>query len=663
MYGYRCHALYYIGAYEAAVRDGRNALECERIAGCKRTLLSALGSSPYTTAGQSSASSNLLHPEKGSVLRAKVLTFLACSLLRQGILEGVADAFDGSMDVASKALEDAEDLTEGERMSSVTHEHAVSVAKSTIQQAKEGLKTMERYEALKTKLEHNSRGKYSIADFDEALSIAPAAVVFHEEKLKFLIGRKRWFSVANHCEQMAANAVKMDGVHVGDLADLDPFPGISPVEELSAEIFEERSGGGKGGGLPPYLRTLSTKAACDAVFRLPKEIVPYYLRSLRLEERYGAAVKAGRALMDFDAQAEKEQDLAKFVDRKILSREVDKLERTIKLKEEGDALFRDGYFDRAAALYGECLVIDEEGNNSGSNGSLGRASSVRFGDVSGSKAFAKAASAGGRLHAILHSNRAACFSSLGRYQDAVVESSHAIEIHNMYMKAILRRARCFAKIGENNRAQTDFNRWLALVHGSKSMPFPPLNQGPACFFDMPSEVSKQEVNAVKSEMNELGLSPPIQNPSMRNRMSINPPNISLRKPNSRGSSIRRKKRGMLRRYLESISSFFESLGCPACMKRDVREQIVVNEPARGSTRSMAGTQYGDNLRDSNKSGRSTSSSRSVSGRSTSSRSTSSKSISSAPQRSSLKKDPPASVNPLIKSRPAFDHPLDPPSEM
>lgn len=127
-------------------------------------------------------------------------------------------------------------------------------------------------------------------------------------------------------------------------------------------------------------------------------------------------------------------------------------------------------------MYGECLSID--GNSDQSNGSiLKQASSYPV-------ACARANAAGGKLHAVLHSNRAACFSSMGRNDDAIKESSHAIEIHSMYTRALLRRARCYGKLGQIDKARADFNRYIILVEGAHEFPYPPPNQGSSCYFDV-----------------------------------------------------------------------------------------------------------------------------------------------------------------------------------
>lgn len=595
LYGYRCEALYELGAYEASVRDARNALECE---------------------GMSRSSVGGLNQETGVVLRAKVLCSLGFSLLSSGHVVGVARAFEESMSLANSALGDADDDdAKSESKTSYAHYHAVGSLQDTVKKATEGQSNLGKYEALRTKLENVKYNKDYLDNLDGALAIAPDATEWHIAKVKHLVKRQRWFVVANHCEQVAAKASKFEGVFIGDLAEVDPFPGIPSNQQLDADFFVKVSLDGE----PYHLRKLTTKAVRDAVFRLPKELLPYYLRSLRLEERYSAAVLAGTALSEFDSK-EKKKGRDNFAENKRFDEEWDKLDRTIKVKEEGDSLFRDGYYDRAVTLYGECLGID--GDDDDGRGSILKPAS------SYAVACTKANSAGGKLHAVLHSNRAACFTSMGRFEDAIKESSHAIEIHSMYTKAILRRARCYVKIGQKERAQADFDRFITLSQGARDFPYPPPNQGAACYFDMPADVSLQQLDGVKMEMNDLGMKPGKNKKKMQTQSRS-------RSPPKRASRM----------------SYFS-----CCKKKDIESQVVTqrNQPNQPSNWPTAGN---DAAR-SGGSEREAQPKRRVSF--TSSTQTTRAQSPSLPERRAPAQDPPNDFNnpAMIKARPAFDHPLD-----
>lgn len=530
-------------------------------------------------------------------------------------MKGVEDAFEASYDVAEKALEDASDIRESGNKPSVTHKRAVDVLKDTIKGATEGKSTLQEYDILKTKLDTGSCKKDYLDVLDSALEIAPASMDWQIAKLRHLIGRRRWFVVANHCEQAAAKKVKLEGIFTGDLADLDPFPGIPPMQELDPDFFAENSKD----DTPLHLRTLNPKAARDAAFRMPKEILPYYLRALRLEERYAEAVLVGTALVEFDTKA-KAAGNDNFAENKRYTREWERLDNTIKVKEEGDTLFRDAYYDRAVALYEECLDIDK-----GSVDCDGSSSSILRQSSSWPVAHSHANDAGGKLHAVLHSNRAACFASMGRYEDAVKESSHAIEIHSMYTKAILRRARCHVQLGQDEKAKSDFNRYVTLVEGARDHPYPPPNQGSACYFDMPSNVSEQQLDKVKREMSELG----INHIETRNNQS------TTRSPIA---SVGRTKNNWLNKLW--------------CCKNNATSQVVTSPSYRRPENDRARPEGGSNQQHPVQAKR----------RVTFTRQARPPGPSSAipPPQSVSRPDPPTKkVAPtIIKSRPAFDHPID-----
>ena len=377
---------------------------------------------------------------------------------------------------------------------------------------------------------------------------------------------------------------------------------------------------------PSHLRVLGTKATRDAVFRMPHELLPYYLRSLRLEERYKDAVLVGTALAEFDAQAKAEGTYS-YAENKRYNKEWDKLDRTIKVKEEGDALFRDGCHEQALALYGECLAID--GDSDGGNSSILRQAS------SWPVACKKANASGGKLHAVLHSNRAACFSSMGRNEDAIKESSHAIEIHSMYTRAILRRARCYVKTGQEDQAKTDYNRYIILVEGAREFPYPPPNQGSPCYFDMPSFVSNQQLGAVKKEMNELGMKPVKtkggKESKLKSLSTMFGRSKKLSNTGPRGRSNHSSNRESNRESNRSRVSSRRGWLC--CRKKWVSSQVV-------SQRDMPSNWPTDDGEPTSQRG---GIERTPSGR-----------------RVSFSGSPDPHSSSVIKSRPAFDHPLDPP---
>jgi tetratricopeptide (TPR) repeat protein len=178
---------------------------------------------------------------------------------------------------------------------------------------------------------------------------------------------------------------------------------------------------------PRHLKLISQTATATAalavqgphaVLRLPNGIFPLYLRYLRLEERYTEVAKAGSSI-EVHMNTSKQKGSGGQVSLAWLSDERDKLRRMMSRKEQGDTLFRIGDYEQAAERYGQCLTID--------NGSLlYNPNALEIED------------SGGRLHAVLHCNRAACLMALKRYREAVKECTAALRIHTHYMKAMLR---------------------------------------------------------------------------------------------------------------------------------------------------------------------------------------------------------------------------------
>lgn len=134
VYAHRAEVLYELGASEASARDAQSTLECERLTRLQ------VRDCPYDH-NQSSYRS-ALHDVFSVPGR--------CA--RWARAEGVGDAFQDSIDVAKRALEDAEDLLAGERKKS-TVEWAVRSARASTNNAAVGLPYLGKYEGPEKKLE------------------------------------------------------------------------------------------------------------------------------------------------------------------------------------------------------------------------------------------------------------------------------------------------------------------------------------------------------------------------------------------------------------------------------------------------------------------------------------------------------------------------------
>ena len=325
--------------------------------------------------------------------------------------------------------------------------------------------------------EDNSKLVEALGHVNVALSMAPCSEKVSETKVSLLAGLKRWREVAGFCERLAAINVKFDELFLGDLAGKQLFPDIPPARTLTADFFnEEREEDGTTADLK-----LGSRAVAEATLRLPTCLQPYYLRALRLEERYPGADSAVRCLQELIIHGTTRQDTRSLRTQYAwLDREIDKLTRTRISREKGDDLFRASDFDQAAAQYASCMVIDAEGED-----------------------LLPGQNAGGRLHAVLHCNRAACLMALRRFHEAIEECSKALRIHSRYMKAMLRRARCYVRLQRFEEAISEFKRWLEIVEEVKRTPLTASTFVPPCLFDGPRDASDTDIAQVNKEYDDV----------------------------------------------------------------------------------------------------------------------------------------------------------------
>ncbi|GFG30261.1 hypothetical protein Cfor_11805 [Coptotermes formosanus] len=98
-------------------------------------------------------------------------------------------------------------------------------------------------------------------------------------------------------------------------------------------------------------------------------------------------------------------------------------------KEEGNEVFKSGRLTEAYNLYSEALKIDP--NNKSTN-------------------------------AKLFFNRATVCSKLGRLNEAVADCSSALDLDENYLKALLRRAKCYMELSDFDEAVRDYERALKM---------------------------------------------------------------------------------------------------------------------------------------------------------------------------------------------------------
>ncbi|EJK48019.1 hypothetical protein THAOC_33220, partial [Thalassiosira oceanica] len=464
LYGNRAAALMMTGAYEGASADCDRALKCT----------------------EASAAAGSL--ESGPAFRSKILCRMARALLKAGSIYEADRAFNSSIASAREALS----VVAGQSQPADETRSMEKILNQSITDATLGLSDVKRYRdaADSAKVVDGSKGASLAADrrnnvqllmfINSALSVSPGSMELHERKVNALASLKRWAELGNHCERLAAEMVKIDGLFKDDLAGLNPFPDVRPAQSLKPDFFERNPDDASD---PVSLRILSPKAVCDAVVRLPNGILPLYLRSLRLEERYTEAAKAGASIESHMSNT-KHKGSRGHVQQQWLSGERDKLRRTMSWKEKGDTLFRNGDYERAAEKYALCLTIDNDGGPYNQN-------ALENDD------------AGGRLHAVLHCNRAACLMALKKYREAVKECTAALRIHTHYMKAMLRRGRCFARIRQYQEAIAEYERYIQLVLEARKSPQSAASSNAACTFDRPIDITEGEYSKARQELADV----------------------------------------------------------------------------------------------------------------------------------------------------------------
>jgi len=414
----------------------------------------------------------------GPVLKSKLYTRLGRAYLKQGKNSEASQAFDDAIRIAHAAIA----LSKRVHDDYEYHQNQ-TVLSQAVTEATLGRTEAHRLRATWDKIASctldslrnpGERRHYieTLGHVNSALATASGSLTLFENKLKLLSEMKRWREVASYCERLAAENVRLDNVFTQDLEPRYPFLGVPPAKNLSSNYFGESMDDDPVGA---DLK-LNSSAAAEAIVRLPHSLIPYYARALRLEERYPAAERALRALGEFVIS----QAIQSTPDFVWLPMELSKLNGTKTGREKGDQLFRAGEFDRAAAQYSLVLAVDsEEGVN------------------------AAPGSAGGRLHAVLHCNRGACFMALNRFQEALEECSAALRIHTRYMKALLRRSRCYGRLQRYQEAISEYKRWLELVDEAKRSPRASAVFVTPCLFDLPRDATSADISQVKRELDDM----------------------------------------------------------------------------------------------------------------------------------------------------------------
>eukprot|EP00978_Attheya_sp_CCMP212_P033767 scaffold137947_cov68-Attheya_sp.AAC.1 len=370
LHGNRAAALMMVGAFDAAAYDCDQALQYV----------------PMPKAG----GPLILNSESGPALQCKLMCRKGRALLKGGKVIDAERAFQTALVKAKRALSQSIRGELATRKLSEAHKQAENVLNQAVTDATLAQSEIKRFNdatdgMLNCKNGHTYGSSSAtrrnnlqvLMHVNTALSTSPGAMGLHEKKIALLATMKRWTELSANCERLAVALTKLDNVFEGDLANMNPFPGVPTAKFLKSDFFDDQ----------PTSGTLSANAIGEAVLRLPPGILPHYLRSLRLEERYVEGNKAAKALAILAADPTVLR--IRRINLSWLAEEKDKLRRTMTGKDMGDSLFRNGEYERSTIKYASCLSIDGEGEP------VSTTTDDEY------------VTAGGRLHAVLHCNRAA----------------------------------------------------------------------------------------------------------------------------------------------------------------------------------------------------------------------------------------------------------------
>lgn len=453
----RAAALLMLGAYEASIYDCKDAIKFITITDPVATT----GTGQYT-----------LTNEGGPILKSKVYTRMGRACIKRGELDDATKAFDQALEVVQNAVDTFRDLLSEENRTQLSQiqfdatsgKCEITRCRESVDVVKEcGLRTPK--DATTVSRRVNLRG---LSHINSALSLAPACHELLEMKLAVLAALKRWRELYLFCERIAADTVNFDGVFTDDLLPRKPLPNVPNAKYLRAGVTENDEIG-----------KLSSKAVAEATLRLPASFQSVYIRALRLEERCHPALNAVNVLCDFVNAFVPGVDILKL--RWIID-EKSKLDRTIAAKERGDFLFRTADYKGAVDQYTACLKIDSEDRPTASEGE-----------------------AGGRLNAVLHCNRAAAYMALLKYREAIADCTVSLRIHSHYMKAMLRRSRCYVRLNRFDEAQAEYERYIKLVESARDPTTAASSNfdSSPCVFDGPKDVKDSDLSSVQEELNEV----------------------------------------------------------------------------------------------------------------------------------------------------------------
>jgi tetratricopeptide (TPR) repeat protein len=297
----------------------------------------------------------------------------------------------------------------------------------------------------------------------KALDMAKGCVDLHIKKISLLEKLNAWREIVSHCQRWGADNAKSAGCFEWDLKGKNLFPYAPHIRSLNPDFFKDSSENTLCGAL----MELTPKACSEVIAFLPYKIMPIFIRALRLQEDYNCAQECLSVMETFAALPELSSNFY------WLSEECGKLSRIQIERRDADTLFSEGRFAEAATKYLGCMRIDSS----------------------------EGPSVGGKINAVLHCNRAACFMATREFRKVVDECTLALRIHPAYMKALSRRARAHSRLEQFDESIADYKRWISLYEQYKAHSEDIFTSVSRLLFEGPHTVQPQTVKQVKEDLN------------------------------------------------------------------------------------------------------------------------------------------------------------------
>jgi tetratricopeptide (TPR) repeat protein len=309
---------------------------------------------------------------------------------------------------------------------------------------------------------------------NNVLQTCPSDERMQENMAICLASMKKWNDLIQFCERVACRNAEYDGVFVHDLFEQNPHKAVPPARFINQIGLKEAIEDGR--------VSLNVNQSTEAVLRLPSNFVKLYVRALRLEEKYKEGEAVLRSLDDYSHIAGpiwSPNRKSHKVRYHWLSVEKEKITKTFDEKSRGDNFYRGGMYVEALNSYAQVLLVDLDSNQ-------------MYGNVWETK------TVGGRLNAVLFCNRAACLIALKKYEDATKECTAALKIEKGYMKAILRRARCYNRLERFEESIAEYKKWIHAV--KEAMRNPRFRSSDECPFDRAADVTDTDFQKVLAEL-------------------------------------------------------------------------------------------------------------------------------------------------------------------